>query len=77
MIPEITTKGPGAKLRKRENKIPEKALVAPNMELRIAYLERSALRFFAAAAGTMTRNPTRSVPTIWIPMATTIDTSRR
>ena len=77
VTPEITTNGPVGRFKKLELRIPAKALTAPKTALRTAYLKRSELRFFAAAAGTMTRKPTRRVPTILIPTATTRDTRRR
>jgi len=53
------------------------ALIAPKVALNAPYLRRSLLMFFAAAAGTTTRKPTSRVPTILMPTATTVDTSRR
>src|SRR3989337_23336 len=77
-IPEKTTKGPGGMLgMKLANRTPEKALIAPKIELNKAYLNMSELKFFAAIAGTTTKKPTSRVPTILIPTATTVHTRKR
>ena len=49
----------------------------PKTELSSEYLYRLEVRFFAVAAGTITRKPTSRLPAILIPMATTSETSRR
>ena len=51
--------------------------MAPNAELMTEYLSRLELMFFADAAGTATKKPTNRLPTIFMPVATTRETSRR
>ena len=83
MMPEKTTMGPengiaevGPKKR-LHIRTPENPAIAPKTALSIEYLRICALKFFAAIAGTITRNPTSNVPTIWIPIATTTETRKR
>jgi hypothetical protein len=83
MMPEKTTSGPengmaelGPK-KKIQMRTPENPAAAPNTALSIAYLHICELKVLAAIAGTITRKPTRRVPTIWIPMATTTETRKR
>lgn len=52
-------------------------LIAPNIELKVEYPTRLELVFFAVAAGITTKKPTNKVPTIFMPIATTRDTSKR
>jgi len=51
--------------------------MAPKAELITAYFSRLELMFFADAAGTATKKPTNRLPTIFMPVATTRETSRR
>lgn len=76
-IPDSTTKGPGGSCRYPDNKTPDNALTIPKTELNIEYRYRFELRVLAVAAGTITRKPTSRLPTIFMPIATTRDTSRR
>src|SRR5207245_5369759 len=68
---------PAGRPRNSANRIPDAALAIPVRPLSSAYEERLRLTFFIAAAGTMTRAPTRTVPTILIPTATTTVTRNR
>src|SRR5436309_15910582 len=76
-VPTRTTRGPGGTPVTFAREIPAKALIAPNAAPRSPYRARLPLTFFAAAAGRMTRAPTRRVPTTLIPVATTTATRKR
>ena len=75
--PEITTSGPGSILSAPDSAIPEIAEMAPNIALKMKYLERLALTILAAAAGVTTKKPTSNVPVTWMPIATVTETRRR
>jgi hypothetical protein len=72
-----TINGPGGSTRNRDNNIPKDTLITPKRALDRAYLDRVELTLFATAAGTTTKKPTRSVPTIFMLMATISDTRKR
>ncbi len=56
---------------------PEAALAAPTTPLSPPYRLSPEVTFLTAAAGTITKAPTRRDPTIWIPAATTRATRSR
>ena len=80
VTPEKTIRGPTKvvpKLNALAMIMPEQVLTRPIMALSSVYLRRLLLAFFAAAAGTMTRNPTSNVPVICMPIATINDTTNK
>jgi len=69
--------GPGDKLSLDARSNPPRALINPKNEAKIVYVFIRLVKFFEAAAGMITNAPIRSIPTTFMPRATTMAIVKR